>query len=250
MKRTEKTKAVKNSIESKNRKTLALGIAVLSFALIGVITVISLAVSFTVSLFDDSDQKARFEKFVSPVVMVDPVAFSDIKSADEHVLLMSSMWNLIINIGEETSYPEDEYGMMTIPSSDLDVSVANLFGSDVTLTHQTFGNSNMSFEYNSETMSYIVPPMGYSVPYQARVDKIEKSGKKRILTVAYISTNKSITSTEDVEPDKYMYYELLKTGRDKYIITAVLDSPDQSSNSSSKDTSSDTVSSGIAKTEE
>ncbi len=253
MKETEKRPRREKKIEKNNRKTMIFGAGVLAFAVIGVITVISLIINLTISIFDDSDRKAAFEKFITPVVMVDPVAFSDVKNADEHVLLMSSMWNLLMNVGEETSYPEDEYGMMIIPSSDLDVYAASLFGSDVALAHQTFGNTSINFEYNSETSSYIVPPMGYSIQYQPRVDKISRKGKVYTLTVSYVNSTTNLNKGEDeLSADKQMLYVLKKIAKDKYIITSILDVEGQTvstPSTSSEVASSDSVSSSIAKPE-
>ena len=253
MRTATRKKASQSSAAIKKRNTKIIGASVLAFALVGVITVISLLVGLIAKLFDDSDQRLKFEQFISPVVMVDPIAFDNISKADEHVLLMSSMWNLITNIGDTASYPEDEYGMMLIPSSDLDVSAASLFGSDVSLSHQTFGNTSINFEFDEETSSYIVPPMGYTMQYQPRVDKIKRSGKTYTLTVAYITSTTNIgASNEEVEPDKIMYYVLTKTGSDKYIISAVLDSEDQEQTeitSSSAAQSDSNVSSGISQTE-
>ena len=239
--------AEKNIEAIKKRNTIAMGASVLAFAVIGVITVISLVVGFVASLFDDSEQRLKFEQFISPVVMVDPVAFSEVKNADEHVLLMSSMWNLLMNIGDGAGYPEDEYGMMIIPSSDLDVSAANLFGSDAALSHQTFGNTSLTFEFNEETSSYVVPPMGYTVQYQPRVDKISRKGKLYTLKVAYITSSTALGNTQqNSEPDKYMFYVLKKTAKDKYIITSIKDSEKPDDNTSSKTV---LTSSSIPKTE-
>lgn len=232
------------------RKTIITGAVVLGFAFIGLITVISLLISLTASIFDNSEQKAKFEKFISPVVMVDPVAFSSVSQADEHALLMSSMWNLLMNVGEDTAYPEDEYGMMIIPSSDLDVSAANLFGSEVALSHQSFSNTSITFEYDEENSSYIVPPMGYTVQYQPRVDKIQRKGKIYTLTVAYISSGSTLMQSEsDDDYDKLMYYVLEKTAKDKYIIRSIQDSQEQAQKNESAVISSQTVSSDIAKNE-
>lgn len=242
-----KKQTAKEKAAAKKRTTIIAGASVLAFALIGVITVISLLIGFVASIFDDTEQKLKFEQFIAPVVMVDPVAFSEVSKADEHIILMSSMWNLLMNIGDGAAYPEDEFGMMLIPSSDLDVSAASLFGSAVALSHQTFGNTSINFEYNEETSSYVVPPMGYTVQYQPRVDKISRKGKKYTLKVAYITSTTVLGNTqENAEPDKYMYYLLEKTGKDKYVITAVLDSEDQKENTSS---TASTVSSGISKDE-
>ncbi|MEE1279885.1 MAG: hypothetical protein UHH95_03515 [Oscillospiraceae bacterium] len=242
--------AAAKSEAAQKRATTLTGAVVLAFALIGVLTVISLLISLVASLFDNSKEKEYFKQFIKPVVMVDPVAFSSVSNADEHALLMSSMWNLLMNVGEDTAYPEDEYGMMIIPSSDLDVSAANLFGSEAKLSHQTFGNTSITFEYDSENSSYIVPPMGYTVQYEPRVEKIKRKGKMYTLTVAYISSNTTFTQTEgDEDYDKLMYYVLEKTGKDKYVIRSIADTEEQKENTSSLKAPDNTTSSGISQTE-
>lgn len=243
---------------NKKRNNMVVGAVVLGFAVIGVITAISLVISLFASIFDDSAKKAEYEKFIAPVVMVDPVAFESVSNADEHSLLMSSMWNLLSNVGETSSYPEDEVGMMLIPASDLDVSAASLFGSEVKLSHQTFGDTSINFEYNEENSTYAVPPMGYAVQYRPRVDKIKTRGKKITLTVSYVNTNTTITNAEttsnsselDDGVDKVMYYILEKTGKGKYVIRSVANNEKgEFTSAPSQTTSSDTVSSSISKTE-
>ena len=244
---------------NKKRNNIVVGAVVLGFAVIGVVTAISLIISLFASIFDDSDKKAEYEKFIAPVVMVDPVAFESVSGADEHSLLMSSMWNLLSNVGENSSYPEDDVGMMLIPASDLDVSAASLFGSEVKLSHQTFGDTSITFEFNEENSTYAVPPMGYAVQYRPRVDKIKTRGKKITLTVSYVNTNTTITNTEttsssttqlDDGVDKVMYYILEKTGKGKYVIRSVADNEKgEFTSTPSQTTSSDTTSSGISKTE-
>ncbi len=234
----------------KKRSTVMAGAVVLGFAVIGVITVISVVIGLIASIFDNSVEKERFKQFIKPVVMVDPVAFSSASTADEHALLMSSMWNLLMNVGEDTAYPEDEFGMMIIPSSDLDVSASNLFGSDVKLSHQTFGNTSITFEYDSENSSYIVPPMGYTVQYEPRVDKIRRRGKTYTLTVAYISSGSTLTqNTGENDYDKLMYYVLEKTGKDKYIIKEIRDYNENGEQISSQTENKRPNSSGISKNE-
>ena len=259
MKTETKKRERKPSKANKKRNSIIVGSVVLGFAVIGVITAISLIVGLFAAIFDDSDKKAEYEKFISPVVMVDPVAFESVSNADEHSLLMSSMWNLLSNMGENTTYPEDEVGMMLIPASDLNVSAASLFGSEVKLSHQTFGDTSITFEYNEENSTYTVPPMGYSVQYRPRVDKIKTRGKKITLTVSYVNTNTTITNTEassgtesqlDDGVDKVMYYILEKTGKGKYVIRSVADNEKgEFTSAPTQNISSDTVSSGISKTE-
>ena len=246
----KKKPTAKMSEAAKKRGTIITGAAVLGFALIGVITVISLLISLIASVFDDSEQKAKFQQFIKPVVMVDPVAFSSPSEADEHALLMSSMWNLLMKVGDDTAYPEDEYGQMTIPAGDLEVSAANLFGSDVKLSHQSFTNNSVEFVYKAEEHTYTVPPMGYTMQYEPRVDEISSRGDTYTLTVAYVNSNTALnTESTEKDYDKLMYYILEKTGKDKYVIREIRDVEGNEININSQPEISQTTSSGISQTE-
>ncbi len=257
--KTETQKKPRTKLTAKQkqkRNATVVGAGVLVLAIVGVITVISLVVSLFASIFDNSDKKAEFEKFISPVVMVDPVAFSSVNNADEHSILMASMWNLLLNVGENAAYPEDEYGMLLVPEGDLAVSAASLFGSEFTPSHQTFGNTSMTFEYNEETSTYTVPPQGFTIQYQPRVDKIKRKGKMYTLTVSYVNTNTTtITKTESGSEqtdnvDKVMYYNLEKIGKNKYVIRSVADNEKGEFNkTTSQGAVSETNSGLISKTE-
>ena len=56
MKETEKRPRREKKTEKKKRKTMILGAGVLAFAVIGVITVVSLIINLTISLFDNSNK--------------------------------------------------------------------------------------------------------------------------------------------------------------------------------------------------
>ncbi len=216
---TAKRKKIK-----KRTKYTAFGACVILLALVGVVAVIVLAVNTTVKVLDDSEQKAEFEKYLAPVVMFDPVAFENIDKASEKMLLESSLWATLMNM-DSNKYTYDDMQMLVVNQTDVDAACAKLFGKDVKLDHQSFGETQMNFIYQSEDKTYHIPVMGVTNMYTPKVEKITKRAGKYILKVGYIAPDSDWTidpagSRPDPEPSKYMEYELKRDGKE-YYITAI-----------------------------
>ena len=62
-----KKQTAKEKAAAKKRTTIIAGASVLAFALIGVITVISLIVGFVASIFDDTEQKQNLSSLSPPL---------------------------------------------------------------------------------------------------------------------------------------------------------------------------------------
>ena len=184
---TAKRKKIK-----KRTKYTAFGACVILLALVGIVAVIVLAVNTTVKVLDDSEQKAEFEKYLAPVVMFDPVAFESIDKASEKMLLESSLWATLMNM-DSNKYNYDDMQMLVVNQTDVDAACAKLFGKDVKLDHQSFGETQMNFIYQSEDKTYHIPVMGVTNMYTPKVEKITKRAGKYILKVGYIAPDSDWT---------------------------------------------------------
>lgn len=227
-----------------------LGFLIILFTIIGIVTTIVGAVNVVKNVFDDSDDYIEYERAIYPVVMFDPVPFSDIRATDGLMLLQSSMWAVLLN--EDTNkYATDDIGFMLIPSIDLDVWCKKMFGDAVTLEHATIDSDMTSFYFDEVEKMYHVPINAQVIHYRPKVREVIKSGDELILTVDYLSpmsvASDIFKKNEEPTPDKTMYYILKKTEAGN-IITAVKFSPDDvtdynSEAESSGYTSSEAVSS-------
>ena len=84
------------------------------------------------SLFDDSEERAQYEKLLAPLVMLDPVPFDSPDQANPDFLLQSAVWAVLKN--EDTSrYATDQTGAVLLPAADVDLYGARLYGSDIKL---------------------------------------------------------------------------------------------------------------------
>ena len=204
----------------KRRRVRAVGYTFLTLALLGAIFLVTLGVKGVLWLTDDSDERLEYQKYLEPVVMLDPVPFDDAGKASEEFLLQSSMWAVLKN--EDTSrYATDDAGNVLLPAADLDLYGAKLFGTHVKLKHQSFG-SDLLFVYDEEKQVYRLPAagmMGYYTPYVA---KMKKSGDVIRLTVGYVPSGSTWTGDAKgnvyaPEDDKTMIYVLQKDGKSYYI---------------------------------
>ncbi len=233
---------------NKRKRPIAaiLGFLIMLFTVIGLVTTVVGAVNLVKDLFDDSDKYIEYERTIYPVVMFDPVPFSDIKAADPSMLLQSSMWAVLLN--EDTNkYATDEIGFMLIPSIDLDVWCKKMFGDTVNLSHATIDSDMTSFYYNTVSKMYHVPINATVVHYTPDVRAAVKNGEQTILTVDYLSpmsVASDIFKTDEAPaPDKTMYYVLDKSNA---IVSVRFSPDDDSSDVVSEDVSSEAVSSEVS----
>ena len=190
-------------------------------AVVGLIAIMYMTFGLSRSLLDNSKKRAEFDKMLLPVVMFDPVPFEKITDVDPLTVLQSSLWSTLL--GEKRgSFQYDEVKQMIVPASDVDVAAAKLFGPDVKLVHQSFGDYNINYIYDEDLKAYHVPLTGEVGYYTPRVTKVDKKGDTLKLEVGYIPPANvwSVGQTGEkgtIQPDKYMVYELKKNGKNYYL---------------------------------
>lgn len=212
----------------RNRYAAPIGGIFVILCLVGFATVVMLCFNLTRNVLDNSGKKHEYEKMLLPVVMFDPAPFEDAVNFDGLSLLQSSIWATLL--GEDRDkYELDDNLMLVVPASDVDVTASNLFGPNITLTHSTFGDYEITYVYDESTRSYHVPVDVMTPSYTPQVEEIEKKGDTLLLRVGYVppSSVMDITFTEkgitnSTTPVKYMVYELHK-GRNGYFLYAVRD---------------------------
>ena len=212
----------------RNRYAAPIGGIFIILCLVGFFTVASVCLRFTKSLLDNSKAKQEYERMLLPVVIFDPVPFENPVNIDNASLLQYSIWATAM--GEKRDqYEYDDNNMMVIPASDVDVAALELFGPDVKLEHQSFGDLENSYLYDEDIKSYHVPIItitGFATP---KVMEIHKEGEVIELTMGYVppSTILDVGADGEVgeaEPQKYMIYELHRAKSGWYLY-AVKDLP-------------------------
>jgi len=203
------------------RKKAVIGAVFVILCLIGLYNVIAYCYGVTSNILQNTAQKEKFEKMLLPVVMFDPVEFEDPKTYDELAMMQSAIWSVLLGENRD-NYQYGDNAQLIIPSSDIDVAAARLFGPDIKINHRSFGDYEVTYLYDEAIKSYHVPIVGLVSFYTPQVTEITKKDGEVILKVAYIAPqsvldiNPSGKSGES-EPQKYVTYVLHKGSSDYYI---------------------------------
>ena len=208
-----------------NKYAAPVGAIWLLLAVIGLIAVGFFCVQFTRGLLDNTAEKQKFEQFLGPFVMFDPVPFDDPVNADPDFLLQSSVWCTILGEKRE-SYQFDELGRLMVPASDVDVTCARVYGENVKLEHRSFGDFERPNVYDEDTKTYYVWVNIQADLYSPSVERVVKKGDQYTLTVGYLPADTVWTraqaeaSGNKAIPDKSLYYDLLKV-KDHYQLLSI-----------------------------
>ncbi|SDO07996.1 hypothetical protein [Acetanaerobacterium elongatum] len=213
-----------------SRVAAPIGLVLLLLCGIGLVTLVLGGIALGQSFINNDKEKAKFEKFLLPVVMYDPPAFESVTTLDQAMLLQTSMWAAILN-NDDAKWAKDDLGFAQIPASELDVQAAKLYGTAVKLEHQSFGDFETNYVYNADTKTYSVPPAATTQVYTPKVTNITKKGDEVILRVGYVPPG-SVWEIDDngnrkqPDPDKYLEYHLQKS-ETGYIIVSLkyIDNP-------------------------
>lgn len=213
----------------KSNLAAPLGAAILILAVIGAVFLISSVWKAVDRALDNSSQKTELEELLYPVLMFDPIPFESVDTADPVTLLQSSIWAAVLSdTGDKYSIELGE--TLVVPTTDVNAAAVRLFGPDVELVHQTFGELDQNYYYNTLDEAYHIPlytQVGYYIP---RITEIEKvSDAQFSLTVGYVAPGNGVLvayETESSEPDKYMIYDMSYNKEKKqYHITALRSAP-------------------------
>ncbi|MDL2233338.1 hypothetical protein LJC63_07135 [Ruminococcaceae bacterium OttesenSCG-928-L11] len=212
----------------KHRYAAPVGGVFVLLAVIGVVTVILSSLNLTSKVLDNSTEKERFEEIILPVMMFDPVPFEKPSDIEMTNLLQYSMWATLTS-ERARNYTYSDTQELMVPASDLDVAAATLFGSDIKLEHQRFGDYDSSYAYDSEKKMYYVRIAVSFYTFMPEVREITKEGDLYCLDVYYIPPNNALNLTklsEKLSPfsEKHMHYYMQKT-KDTYQLVKVQDPP-------------------------
>ncbi len=195
----------KTNTNPKHRRRIITGAVFCLFAFIGVVSVISSILGAGAKIMDNSKEKQMYNSLLAPLVVYDPLPFESPRQADQTLLLTSSVWAAIIN-EDMTLYERNEYDQALLPTVDVDKYFAKLFGTSIRLTHATFSDSGVDFEYNREKGAYAVPSTGLPSGFTPQVEKIKTSFTEKIVTVGYISPQASWEDASSGSVSKYVDY--------------------------------------------
>lgn len=204
----------------KQKWAFPVGLIVVLLAAIGFATVVVAGVKGVDTAIDKSRHYEEYEKFLTPVVLIDPDSFDDITKADMSQLMEISIWSLLKNDVAPDSFESNDSGL-SIPKSAVEEEFVELFGTEVTPVHGTIEGYGIDFAYDNTSETYTVPLTGVTPIYTPDVVDISKTTDTVVLTVACLSGN-AWEQGENGEmiaptPDKYIRITLRENEENLFI---------------------------------
>lgn len=192
------------------------GFFVIVFAVIGIIATGIKVSDYVKSLNDDSKLVSSFESLVLPLAACDAAVFEDVTALSEDVLITAACWDAILKPSELFA---SESGYYTVSYLDIDVRISKLFGTGLTYTHKTVGDSEVLFEYDEETGMYTLPAYPKTVSYLPILESYTKTESGYELRIKYVYPVTTIISGT-TSTEKIMIYNVAQKDLG-YVITSL-----------------------------
>lgn len=199
------------------------GFVLLCFAAFGIYKAGSFAAAKVNELRNGGAKFSEYETFLEPFVVVDPAPFDDISGAEQIDLLDAAVSALIYESDKMNTYDvfEGEVTGLLVPQQDVEAYFKRLFGTEVTLTHQSVADSFYNVIYNSEKRAYIIPITSVDPIYTPKVYDMERTGSSVTLTVGFIGGSEwaQLENGSYTAPDPVKYMKItLREDADGYHI--------------------------------
>lgn len=196
--------------QPKSRFYFVFAVIVIIMAVIGVISSVRFVAQITSNLLDNTSLKNEFASFIYPVVVNDIAPFEEPDEIPDSSKISCAIWNILLN--QDTSeFQKDENNALTIPEYNVSASCRELFGSSVSLNHQTVGTAEVRFTYNEETHTYSASKNIRYLTYSPQIISMTSDGGVYTVIVGYVPPTLAAvagTSGLTVMPEKYMEYTI------------------------------------------
>jgi len=205
------------SIRKKQKRRVIIGAVMCALMLVGVASIVMGGVKVAAKLLDNTAEKEKYNALLATLVVADPLPFEAPDQADQTLLLSSSVWAAVMNEDME-QYEKDDFGQTYLPAVEVDRYFTRVFGTQYTLTHQSFSEQEIEFTYDEEKQAYIVPITSFPTGFTPKVEKIKTGGGEKIVTVGYISPASNWNDDTSGAVSKYVDYIFQKQGSEYYLV--------------------------------
>lgn len=203
----EQTEPVK---QKKSRFFFGFAVFVIIMAVIGVVSSVQFVANVTANLLDNTSLKNEFAAFIFPVVVNDIAPFEEADEIPDSSKISCAIWNILLN-SDTSQFERDEGTGLSIPEYNVNASCRELFGSSVSLEHQTVGTAEVRFTYNEDTHTYTANKNIRYLTYSPQIVSIEEDGDVYTVVVGYLPPTVAAVagiSGLQAQPEKYMEYTI------------------------------------------
>lgn len=210
--------------ERKKKGFFAVGVAVILFAIIGLVSSINFIINGIHRLADNTALKNEFARFILPVVANDIAPFENESEITNTSKINCSIWNILVN-KDTSGFKKAQSGGILIPEYNVSVSCKELFGTGASIEHQTVGAGDSRFSYDAENHVYTCANDLRFLTYAPRITGMTKKNDTYVLTVEYLPP--SITTVGDdlgieIKADKILEYTVNRYNKKNTLISVRL----------------------------
>lgn len=205
----------------KRKGYLILGALIIILAVIGLISTVSFTVDKVKAFADNTQQKTEFARFIYPVVICDPAPFGQSVKLRSDTVITAAIWDIILY--EDKSKYDSDFDMIIVPELDVEQHAAKLFGTGLSIKHQSILGADVQFYYIEDIKSYRIPANPKYFTYSPYIEDITRVGESYTITVGYVSPTPAwltLTGDETPKPEKYVNYIVQKRG-DEYTLLGI-----------------------------
>lgn len=194
----------------KSRFFFCFAVFVIIMAMIGLISSVRFVAGVTANLLDNTSLKNEFAAFIFPVVVNDIAPFEEVDEIPDSSKISCAIWKILLS-GDTTEFEKDGGMGLTIPEYNVSASCRELFGSSVSLTHQTVGTAEVRFVYDEETHTYSASKNIRYLTYSPQIISIAEDGDVYSVIVGYLPPTVAAVAGIgglQAQPEKYMEYTI------------------------------------------
>ncbi len=220
---TEKDNESTTQKSGRKKSSLAAGLIVIVFAVVGLVCSTIFAVNKIVDYTKQKEQ-VKFNEYSSLLISaaaIDIAPFDDITGADMKELVEMSVWSVIDSAENPNSF-EYKSGSLVVPAETVESAFAHFFGTQRTIEHMTVQGYGYEFTYNTTENAYYIPITSLTPLYTPKVTDIEKKGNAVTVTVGMVNSDKWLQNSETgdlstPDPDKYVKVTFREENGNRYI---------------------------------
>ena len=176
----------KSSGKAKKVIYAVLGVIFAALACVGLITVVTKAMSYWGSFTSGETKRDGFVNVIYPAVIMDIESFESPSELTSEQVITAALWSMIMD-GKSLDKYQKTFDVVSVPSTDVEAAAVKLFGENIPqLTHTTVGPANSRFYYNEEYKAYNVPIKPATYTYSPDIKSVSKTGSDYTVVVDYI----------------------------------------------------------------
>lgn len=194
----------------KSRFFFCFAVAVIILAIIGLISTVRFVSGVTANLLDNTSLKNEFAAFIFPVVVNDIAPFEESDEIPDSSKISCAIWKILLS-GDTSEFERDGGMGLSIPEYNVSAACRELFGSSVSLVHQTVGTAEVRFTYNEETHTYLADKNIRYLTYSPEIISMTEDGDVYTVIVGYLPPTVAAVagiSGLQAQPEKYMEYTI------------------------------------------